>query len=131
MHTHAPLLSDFLPLQVKPPLQHLVINPLPFPQLLAFTLQQDVPPLKPLSACAHPPLLSVLIQGQGEPPLLPSNVRAYVPLLSTSLLLKGVPFHQPSSKPTPLPNLSALSLQRDVPTLITVSHTDRKSVVRL
>ena len=92
MNAHAPLLSDFLPLQVEPPLQRSVINPLPFPQILAFTLQQDVPPLKPLSACAHPPPLSVLLQGQGEPPLLPSNVRAYVPLLSTSLLWQGVPF---------------------------------------
>ena len=108
---HAPILSALLPQRVEPPLQPSAVNPPPLPQVLAFTLQQYMPPLQPLSACDPPPLLSILLQGRIEPPLIPSNVRAYVPLLSTFFLWKGVPLCYPSAEPSPLPQFSALPLQ--------------------
>ena len=84
---HAPLLSAFFPQRVEPPLQPSAVNPPPLPQILAFPLQRDVPPLHPLFACSNPPPLSVSLQRRGEAPLLPSTLRAYVPLLSALLLL--------------------------------------------
>ena len=94
MRAHDPLLSALLPQQVEPTLQPSAVNPHPLPQILAFPLQRDVPPLHPLSVCAPPPPLSVSLQGRGEPPLLPLTLRAYVPLLSALLLWKGVPLRQ-------------------------------------
>ena len=79
------------------PLQPSVINSPPLPQILAFPLQRDVPPLKPLSSCAPPPPLPVYLQGRGEAPLLPSTLRAYVPLLSALLLRQGVPTRHSSA----------------------------------
>ena len=72
-------------------LQPSAINSPPLPQILAFPLQRDVPPLQPLSACAPPPPISVSLQGRGEAPLLPSTLRDYVPLLSALLIWQGVP----------------------------------------
>ena len=58
------------------------VNLIPLPQISAFTLQQDVPPLQPLSVRAlHPPPLSVSFQGIGVHPLLPSAMHAYDPML--------------------------------------------------
>ena len=96
-------------------LQPSAVNTPPPPQLLTFPLQQDVPPLQPLSVCA--PALSVLLQGRGKPPLLPPAVRSYVPLLSALLLWQGVPLCQPSDEPAPIPQLSASPLQLGVPSL--------------
>ena len=59
VHAHAPLLSAFLPHQVEPPLQPSAVNPPPLPQILAFTLQQDMPHLQPLYTYDPPPLLSI------------------------------------------------------------------------
>ena len=70
LRAHAPLLSALLPQQVEPPLQPSAVNPPPLPQILASTLQRDVPHLQPLSVRAPPPPpLSVLLQGLGVPPL--------------------------------------------------------------
>ena len=97
------------------PLQPSDVHITSLPQILAFSLQRDVPPLHPLSTCAPPPLISVSTQGRGEPPLLPSTVRAYVPLISALHLWQGVPFCQLSAHPAPLYYLSALSIQQGVP----------------
>ena len=91
VRTNALLLSALHPQQVEPPLQPSVVNPPPLPHILAFPLQQDVPPLHPLSMCAPPPPISVSLQGRGEAPLLTSTLRAYVTLLSALLLWQGVP----------------------------------------
>ena len=91
MRTHDPLLSALLPKQVKTTLHTSAVNPPPHHHLLDFTLQQDVPPLQPLSAFAPPPTISVLLQGKGKPPIIPSTARTYVPLLYALLLRKGVP----------------------------------------
>ena len=117
VRAHASLISALLHQQVEPPLQLLAVNPPRIPHILAFTLQRDVPPLRPLSACSPPPLLSVSLQGQGEPPLLPSTVRVYVYLLSALLLQKGAPLCQPSAEPDPLTHISALPLQQVIPPL--------------
>ena len=79
------------------PLQPSAVNSPPLPQILAFPLQRDVPPLQPLTTCAPPPPLSVSLQGRGEAPLLPSTLSTYVPLLSTLLLRQGVPLRQSSA----------------------------------
>ena len=73
--------------------------------------------LQPLSACAHPPPISISLQERGEPPLLHSTVRAYIPLISDLHLWQGVPFCQLSAHPAPLYHLSALSIQQGVPPL--------------
>ena len=96
---------------VEPPLQPSDVHNPPLPQLLAFSIQRDMPPLQPLSTCAYPPLLSVLPQGIGEPPLLPSDVCAYVPLLYALHIFQGVPLRQPLADTVFLPQLSALPLQ--------------------
>ena len=62
------------------PLRQPIYEPDPLPQLSALPLQQDVPPLQPLSVCAPNPLY-VLLQGLGVLPILTSAVRAYDPLL--------------------------------------------------
>ena len=41
------------------PLQPSAVNSPPLPQILAFSLQRDVPPLQPLFTCAPPLPLSV------------------------------------------------------------------------
>ena len=79
------------------PLQPSVVNSPPLPQILAFPIQLDVPPLQPLSVCDTPPPLSLSLQSRGEAPLLPSTLRAYVPLLSALLLWQGVPLRQSSA----------------------------------
>ena len=81
VRAHLPLLSAFLPQQVDPPLKPSAVNSPPLPQILAFPLQLDVPPLQPLSACDSSHMLSVSLQGRGVPPLLPSAVRAYATLI--------------------------------------------------
>ena len=117
MHSHDPLLSALLHQRVGTHLQPSAVNPPPLPQILVFPLQQEVPPLQPLSECDIPPTLSILFQGRGEHPLLPSTVHAYVPLLSVLLLRQGVNLRQPSAEPAPLPQLPALPLQRVLPPL--------------
>ena len=93
------------------------VNPPPLTQILAFPLQLYVPPLQPLSTCAHPTPLPVLLQGRCKPLILSSTVCAYVPLLFALLLRKGVPLRKPSAKPSPFPQLSAFPLQQSVTTL--------------
>ena len=93
LQSRAPLFSALLPQRVKPPLQPSALHPPPLPQILAFSLQQDVPILQPLSTCAPSPPLSVSPQGRGEPPCLPSTVCAYVHLIYAFLLWKGVNLH--------------------------------------
>ena len=51
MRTHALLLSDLFPQWVDPTLQPSAVNPPLLPHIFAFPLQQDVPPLHPLSMC--------------------------------------------------------------------------------
>ena len=92
VQAHDPIFSALTPQRVETPLQPSDVHPTSLPQLFAFSLQQDVPPLHHLSTCAPPPLISVSTQGRGEPPLLPSTVRAYVPLISDLHLCQGVPF---------------------------------------
>ena len=117
MRDDPPLLSALLPQKFNPNIQPSDLNPTPLPQILSLIIQQDVPPFKPLSACAPPPLLYVSLQGRGEPPILPSTLSAYVPMLPALLLRKGVPLFHPSSKPSPLPQISAVSLQQGMPNL--------------
>ena len=111
VRAHAPLISAVLPQQAKRPLQPSAVNPLLLSHILAFPLQRDVPPLQPLSSCAHPSPISLSLKERGEPPLLPSTVRAYVPLLSALHLRQGVPLFQPSVEPAPLPHILALPFQ--------------------
>ena len=124
VRAHVPLISHLLPQQVDPLLQPSAVNSPPIPQLLAFTLQQYVPPLQPLAACDPPPLLSVLLPGRGEPPLLTSTVHAYVPLIYALIIWQCLPLRQPSANPAPLPHLSALPLQRGVPPLHSLAVCD-------
>ena len=97
VRAHAPLLSALHPQQVEPPLEPSVVNPPLLPQILAFTLQRDVPPLQPLSTCAPSPPIPVSLQGRGESPLLTSTLRDYIPLLSALLLRQGVTLCQSSA----------------------------------
>ena len=96
VHSRAPLLSALLHQQVEPLLQPSAVNPPPLPHILAFPLQQDVPPLQPVYACASPTPIYVSLQGRGKFPLLPSTLRANVPLLSALLLWQGTPLRQSS-----------------------------------
>ena len=73
--------------------------------LLAFPLQQGVPLLQPLYACAPPPKISLFLQRLYKTPLLPSTVRYYIALNSDWLLWKCVPLCQPSDEPASLPQL--------------------------
>ena len=86
MHDHDPLLSALLPTGVNTPLQPSSVNPPPLPQILDFSRQRDVPPLKPLSVCDPPPLLYVSLQGRGGSPLIPSTVCTHVHLIYDLLL---------------------------------------------
>ena len=117
MRTDAPLLSALLPQQVKPLLWPSPVNPPPLPQILALSLQRDMPTLQPLVARAPPPPIYVLLQGRGKTPLINSTVRSYVPLLSILLFWTGVPLRQPLAEPAPLPLLSALLPQQFEPPL--------------
>ena len=63
VRTYAPLLSDFIPQQVEPPLKPSAVNPPPLPRILAFPLQRGVHPLQSLFVCDSPTLFSVLLQG--------------------------------------------------------------------
>ena len=58
VHANSPLLSFLPPQWVDPPLQPSAVNPPHLPQILAFPLQQDMPPLQPLYTCVTPPPLS-------------------------------------------------------------------------
>ena len=113
----APIFSALLPQRVNPPLQPSALHHPPLPKILAFSLQQDLPLLQPLSTCAPPPPLSISPQGRGEPPCIPSTVCTYVPLIYAFLIWKGVTLCHTSTDPDPLPQLSDLTLQLGVPPL--------------
>ena len=45
VRAHAPLLSEFRPQRVEPPLHTSAVKSPPLPQILAFPIQRDIPPL--------------------------------------------------------------------------------------